>query len=241
MCARVRGSDHPRSRGVYSSTNLSSKRAAGSSPLARGLRDHDLADAQRAGIIPARAGFTGSAAIRARMSWDHPRSRGVYSPSPSPSRGADGSSPLARGLPGLATPSRRRAGIIPARAGFTRPRNKRSAWWEDHPRSRGVYFCPWAQMTMRGGSSPLARGLQARGRRVDVQVRIIPARAGFTRSGPVRGGQWQDHPRSRGVYRDGLSRSRLLRGSSPLARGLHPAPGREAQATGIIPARAGFT
>ena len=70
------------------------------------------------------------------------------------------------------------------------------------------------------GSSPLARGLQARGRRVDVQVRIIPARAGFTRGRllrfhagriiPARAGftvRWAsmtplmtDHPRSRGVY-----------------------------------------
>ena len=71
------------------------------------------------------------------------------------------------------------------------------------------------------GSSPLARGLLGGGD-VDVDaVRIIPARAGFTRgcASPVPGRR--DHPRSRGVY--DKSRQEIVRalGSSPLARGLH--------------------
>ena len=50
--------DHPRSRGVYLTGNLTSATDVGSSPLARGLRPGDRARAARGGIIPARAGFT---------------------------------------------------------------------------------------------------------------------------------------------------------------------------------------
>ena len=91
------------------------------------------------------------------------------------------------------------------------------------------------------GSSPLARGLRARGRRRRSERRIIPARAGFTRVDARERAFPGDHPRSRGVYRSHWSERALATGSSPLARGLrlrlrdHDAPSR------IIPARAGFT
>ena len=54
-------------------------------------------------------------------------------------------------------------------------------------------------------------------------ARIIPARAGFTpiRKFSVR--DFKDHPRSRGVYAALCAISAILSGSSPLARGLHPA------------------
>ena len=53
------------------------------------------------------------------------------------------------------------------------------------------------------GSSPLARGLLHPDIGVVGEVRIIPARAGFTDS--QNGGEngVEDHPRSRGVYRTG--------------------------------------
>ena len=50
--------DHPRSRGVYSRVWLPEETAAGSSPLARGLRTISPEKGPRHGIIPARAGFT---------------------------------------------------------------------------------------------------------------------------------------------------------------------------------------
>ena len=54
-CAVV---DHPRSRGVYKKSSQNGVPGQGSSPLARGLRIQGLTEAQRARIIPARAGFT---------------------------------------------------------------------------------------------------------------------------------------------------------------------------------------
>ena len=50
--------DHPRSRGVYLQAGQAKVTGEGSSPLARGLRRRHLHPGDRAGIIPARAGFT---------------------------------------------------------------------------------------------------------------------------------------------------------------------------------------
>ena len=177
--------------------------AAGSSPLARGLRPPAAQRTVRAGIIPARAGFT-------------PRG-------PSPPSWRRGSSPLARGLRSGRVGRLGGSRIIPARAGFTRSASAGAGSAADHPRSRGVYplwrTCRWYPR----GSSPLARGLRGRPPRRGLGRRIIPARAGFTRmcAGGMSG-VW-DHPRSRGVYRRMPKSITSSPGSSPLARGL-PAP-----------------
>ena len=91
------------------------------------------------------------------------------------------------------------------------------------------------------GSSPLARGLLAAVAARDLDARIIPARAGFTRVRAARQARGRDHPRSRGVYVSGTLLRMGAIGSSPLARGL---PQMETDLTNdyrIIPARAGFT
>ena len=213
--------DHPRSRGVYTSTSVVSSGITGSSPLARGLRSRER--------------------CRGARPRDHPRSRGVYSTRRSPSSSPTGSSPLARGLPhaaaaadaeggssplarGLHRPGARMRGgrrIIPARAGFTTrsPRPGGPTW--DHPRSRGVYSPTWASTCTGWGSSPLARGL-----------RVASA---------VRASTWTDHPRSRGVYLLDSADRIIGPGSSPLARGLRGAEVGAPAALRIIPARAGFT
>ena len=72
-------------------------------------------------------------------------------------------------------------------------------------------------------------------------VGIIPARAGFTRTGVHDLFLSGDHPRSRGVYAVTRSATGVSGGSSPLARGLRVADRRCAAVHGIIPARAGFT
>ena len=214
--------DHPRSRGVYISVPYWYPHSAGSSPLARGLPCIIRELFLRRGIIPARAGFTALRPSHAGPRRDHPRSRGVYGNGAIISGCLYGSSPLARGLRRRNHPRQPVMGIIPARAGFTRPIARRGFGSSDHPRSRGVYGRATAPQDDRVGSSPLARGLLVPGGAVFAVVRIIPARAGFTCEADQLHYQHGDHPPSRGVY-PAISPHRCsVLGSSPLARGLRP-------------------
>ena len=172
--------DHPRSRGVYGGAPDSRGWYRGSSPLARGLRLRVRSRIAASRIIPARAGFTHNARRNRGEGRDHPRSRGVYIPRPGPNSSSSGSSPLARGLHRDEAGGGHRVGIIPARAGFTPPDERRSLPDEDHPRSRGVYSPPPKRGSHGLGSSPLARGLRVGGGHPGAQEGIIPARAGFT-------------------------------------------------------------
>ena len=233
--------DHPRSRGVYSRPTAGPITIRGSSPLARGLRrpggDRLVPD----GIIPARAGFTTGRPVSPTTTRDHPRSRGVYSDSPSTTPATSGSSPLARGLRGHDRDDVGGRGIIPARAGFTPTRRRRRRRRRDHPRSRGVYQSMIPRVASPPGSSPLARGLPPHPGDVPQGHGIIPARAGFTEGYDKLAEAAGDHPRSRGVYRWSRCRAGAHLGSSPLARGLQNITAQLASNNGIIPARAGFT
>ena len=113
--------DHPRSRGEHAVGMYDTVGGQGSSPLARGAPPRDGDDPEGRGIIPARAGSTGSRSCRAGYPRDHPRSRGEHVVAMVSTVADPGSSPLARGAhaPGLDAPAE--AGIIPARAGSTRP------------------------------------------------------------------------------------------------------------------------
>ena len=233
--------DHPRSRGVYFGASGVPFCAMGSSPLARGLHyaGRLLRWARR--IIPARAGFTQALSQHGTVATDHPRSRGVYMKFLPPFAKNPGSSPLARGLPGLGCETPRQLRIIPARAGFTRLGRGRCRGSRDHPRSRGVYSFQVPDAVEDRGSSPLARGLRWHGLARGGGGRIIPARAGFTRPTPASGTSSADHPRSRGVYGTQHHIQYWQIGSSPLARGLRLQHRRRRGRGGIIPARAGFT
>ena len=160
----------------------------------------------------------------------------------SPTRSTHGgSSPLARGLRVAVDDQGPRAGIIPARAGFTRRSSNTSSTTPDHPRSRGVYFQLALTVTDVVGSSPLARGLQGTTKTFSPGQRIIPARAGFTSKSPGPRSAMQDHPRSRGGYTTISRTSPGVAGSSPLARGLRCSSSSCTAGARIIPARAGFT
>ena len=74
-----------------------------------------------------------------------------------------------------------------------------------------------------------------------LNARIIPARAGFTLTAPMRRTANPDHPRSRGVYPVSTGGRHARMGSSPLARGLLNRRDRGGGLNRIIPARAGFT
>ena len=117
------GGDHPRSRGVYETVSIFAPSAAGSSPLARGLRRRGGYPGRRRRIIPARAGFTRPTRRQPLRHPDHPRSRGVYTTLTMEQRRHDGSSPLARGLQLEREDGGDAVRIIPARAGFTPARS----------------------------------------------------------------------------------------------------------------------
>ena len=214
---------------------------AGSSPLARGLLEDTGHRVLHPGIIPARAGFTRRIEAGPVPGRDHPRSRGVYLEDASDVIKAEGSSPLARGLLELSVPDDHAGGIIPARAGFTRPGRDQAPGHRDHTRLRGVYFDRHIVSRFGAGSSPLARGLPRGSCRVRQARRIIPARAGFTNRNELTPTHVGDHPRSRGVYTALKVSPGINSGSSPLARGLPTPRDRGMAAPRIIPARAGFT
>ena len=151
--------DHPRSRGVYAAALPLVALVVGSSPLARGLPRAVQCSGTIKGIIPARAGFTIFQHPTDIPPGDHPRSRGVYAVWTGIQTGAQGSSPLARGLPRPAGGGCQGGRIIPARAGFTAARIVEADREQDHPRSRGVYPPYPHAATDWNGSSPLARGL----------------------------------------------------------------------------------
>ena len=233
--------DHPRSRGVYGDLVDRLRAAGGSSPLARGLLVQIDEVMSPIRIIPARAGFTRLPHRECHDCRDHPRSRGVYTSTANTTGWRVGSSPLARGLRPAVIRAIEQVRIIPARAGFTLSGPPSSLLIRDHPRSRGVYSHPAITFPVSGGSSPLARGLPLSSRVNDAIGGIIPARAGFTAPLFFLGDEPGDHPRSRGVYPSRALNPSRARGSSPLARGLHPLRSSMSASCGIIPARAGFT
>ena len=151
----------------------------------------------------------------------NPHSRGVYRAATAPALRTTGSSPLARGLHRRNPLWTSSAGIIPARAGFTRHHHRGARRRADHPRSRGVYIRRASRRITASGASPLARGLRQHAVPVGRTPRIIPARAGFMTTIFCTPGGWG--------------------GSSPLARGLREGTGEREGSKGIIPARAGFT
>ena len=185
-------------------SSLTTRTCTGSSPLARGLQGWRHCVSVCRGIIPARAGFTGVPLFCEGVGWDHPRSRGVYDGRLDGDALPLGSSPLARGLPQAIGVRQHLGRIIPARAGFTSSSSTPTTTAADHPRSRGVYNANIKFDARWVGSSPLARGLQAKVDAKNAESRIIPARAGFTCGRSRTCPPTPDHPRSRGVY--GLTR-----------------------------------
>ena len=88
----------------------------------------------------------------------HPRSRGENTGEIENAVKEAGSSPLARGKPIPPYSLNRTIGLIPARAGKTKPSNQRHKPTWAHPRSRGENTQSCTFHTLQLGSSPLARG-----------------------------------------------------------------------------------
>ena len=213
----------------------------GSSPLSRGILPQSHWQNEHRRIIPALAGNTMYTLPSCSCTWDHPRSRGEYRFATCAAVIATGSSPLSRGILRPSAGRREVRRIIPALAGNTTPCQSVEATPSDHPRSRGEY-CTCSQVSaLAMGSSPLSRGIRARPATGSGSRRIIPALAGNTLAAAALAWAGGDHPRSRGEYAAQAASDAVRAGSSPLSRGILPAPGWLAHQGRIIPALAGNT
>ena len=150
-----------------------------------------------------------------------------------------GSSPLARGTFDNHSTNVEQERLIPARAGNIPPHNHKHTSTAAHPRSRGEHVEPAILCPAYFGSSPLARGTSTVRRDVNLNQRLIPARAGNMLSPSTAKALWTAHPRSRGEHPLPRSPRQGSPGSSPLARGTSSARPAAHTYPRLIPARAG--
>ena len=240
-CPPVRRSDHPRACGANSNVCLSGRSPPGSSPRVRG-KPGPLGLLPVAGrIIPARAGQTRCRSGNILYPPDHPRACGANPQEQRNSRPKVGSSPRVRGKPGFELDSEVAVRIIPARAGQTRPWRNGRGRTPDHPRACGANT--WMSMSACApfGSSPRVRGKLECVPFRQVAARIIPARAGQTRSTRSSSRRRSDHPRACGANPVQVWKYPLSAGSSPRVRGKLGEQTLPQRLVRIIPARAGQT
>ncbi len=192
---------HPRSRGEHDSAQNIELFSRGSSPLARGTL------------------ITGK--VRSSAGAVHPRSRGEHIFDNVPTAVNTGSSPLARGTHFPRTNETHDNRFIPARAGNTPGRMRRTLLQAVHPRSRGEHLCLQVAASRSVGSSPLARGTRPWSRTACRRPLV--------------------HPRSRGEHSLARFMAAMPAGSSPLARGTLRSNFPQDRRGRFIPARAGNT
>ena len=152
-----------------------------------------------------------------------------------------GSSPLTRGKRGYWR--RRGCGLrlIPAHAGKTTKRSRRTSAFRAHPRSRGENTSTSKAWTRVNGSSPLTRGKPSSTKTRKTTMRLIPAHAGKTPKMATHPPLHTAHPRSRGENAAALQPGGCEWGSSPLTRGKRMVTRPRLPAYRLIPAHAGKT
>ena len=231
--------DHPRACGEQGSFLMPSMQSSGSSPRMRGAAIRNSRELTWQRIIPAHAG---SSSPRGRL-WcrppDHPRACGEQGDVAYGDRSMSGSSPRMRGA-GVADsraafPDR----IIPAHAGSSRHRRRRTRSTSDHPRACGEQDWPSYPTTAAWGSSPRMRGAACLQASVRGTRRIIPAHAGSSRAGQRKEVGGADHPRACGEQPPCLAREIAHVGSSPRMRGADDCSWVGNSKPRIIPAHAG--
>ena len=211
----------------------------GSSPLARGGPSSSPTTAAPSRLIPAGAGRTYAGRDTRGAPAAHPRWRGEDRADAEQAAGEVGSSPLARGGPADGLDADACGRLIPAGAGRTCPGRSVGSTSRAHPRWRGEDFSAcaracamWAHPRWRGedpssdlagragrGSSPLARGGPWFGGPDGLSEGLIPAGAGRTNPRTRADPYPRAHPRWRGEDCPPYVPSRIVPGSSPLARG----------------------
>ena len=192
-------------------------------------------------IIPARAGQTALRDREKPETPDHPRACGANRFFPSAVVCAFGSSPRVRGKQRLTGRFRATVRIIPARAGQTASECCSRCRPPDHPRACGANLLALKAVLIVSGSSPRVRGKLAREPVLAYVDRIIPARAGQTRTVQAGIVVRADHPRACGANFKLSFALTVTSGSSPRVRGKHHGLLSAHARRRIIPARAGQT
>mgnify|MGYP000996962147 CR=1 FL=1 len=177
---KIAGAAHPRSRGENIDGFVSGIKSAGSSPLTRGKRAHEVSRSSDGRLIPAHAGKTDAHRTVNVLPQAHPRSRGENMGGGCRVRRCWGSSPLTRGKPPSMTDNMTIPRLIPAHAGKTHPPARRACPSAAHPRSRGENPVVRIRTIKPEGSSPLTRGKPSWLRGFMASWRLIPAHAGKT-------------------------------------------------------------
>ena len=232
---------HPRAGGENSTAAQSCAPRQGSSPRGRGkpcgLESRDVT----VRLIPARAGKTLSPDDQALADAAHPRAGGENkSDFPTASQYL-GSSPRGRGKREFEHGLGLCVGLIPARAGKTFAASQVRLYARAHPRAGGGNPTVNLTPSTRRGSSPRGRGKPVAAHRVHFAERLIPARAGKTRSWASPCRSHPAHPRAGGENQVGCQRLKQVCGSSPRGRGKRAAFDPDCAGVGLIPARAGKT
>ena len=219
-------------RGEHALERAYSSTVCGSSPRARGTPSPRGPRARGFRFIPACAGNTPLESPQPLPTPVHPRVRGEHIPTAFISASLNGSSPRARGTPGVHRPPDLGRRFIPACAGEhpdPQPSNRQTLGSSPHARGtrrsgnrqmlarRFIPAC--AGNTRRSCSGwccrpvhPRVRGEHGHGRRQEQrEARFIPACAGNT-SSATTGTCWRPvHPRVRGEHNVLVSRDRLCR------------------------------
>ena len=192
-------SDHPRACGANVGRVHVHELQCGSSPRMRGKPTACRRSAARMRIIPAHAGQTVSNSSRTSARSDHPRACGANPALSVMTAAPAGSSPRMRGKLGFGFDSFRQRRIIPAHAGQTSRTPTPTPTVSDHPRACGANAAAGRIRTLRRGSSPRMRGKQGGRRKLEREIRIIPAHAGQTAPARDATSRSSDHPRACGA------------------------------------------
>ncbi|CDM39384.1 hypothetical protein PPSAL_0769 [Ectopseudomonas oleovorans] len=197
---RTSAAVHPRWRGEHIKAHGDALFGGGSSPLARGTLPGSHSGLRGTRFIPAGAGNTSVRACRRLPGPVHPRWRGEHLKSSALYWMYCGSSPLARGTPGLGVDLHTDGRFIPAGAGNTFYVSSKEAPEPVHPRWRGEHHHVENRHVSYSGSSPLARGTLKQLLLDRFVVRFIPAGAGNTVCVRVTCTNVTVHPRWRGEH-----------------------------------------
>ena len=230
---------HPRACGENAQCSPRGWDRCGSSPRVRGKPEPRDDRRGVGGLIPARAGKTRRTTLAPGPPGAHPRACGENAWLNSSAVISPGSSPRVRGKRRQDRARRCNLRLIPARAGKTLRGPSTALWHPAHPRACGEnrHECGDGEDLL--GSSPRVRGKRSSIQASCSSSRLIPARAGKTKTSPQPGPGGTAHPRACGENRRSCTRRPPEPGSSPRVRGKQRWRFRQCQHSRLIPARAG--